>query len=362
MKIIKKLIIGIVVTISILTLFSCAVNKNNGSAKLFNAQSGRVIMEEAVEDFAYETEAPYAYTGAASLKAKNTSVTTAYGEESLFGSTSDDRKLIKYVSIQSETKEFDTTIDWLKKEVKNFKGVVDNFYLDLGNKTNPNFKKSGNFSIRVPFDKLEDFIKKVSEKVNITYHNENIEDVTDNYNETHSRLMTLRIEEKKLNELMEKATNIADVIALEEKLSDVRNQIQRIESRIKNYDKQIIYSTININIIEVKDLTEAIEKENYSSENIMKQLTKNFEATKKFLINAGVYIFTHIPSILLTILILIVVILILSGIVRFIFRKPNEKIKINAEKNVAIKNENDSMDKGTDAFNNNQNVTIEEIK
>ena len=75
------------------------------------------------------------------------------------------------------------------------------------------------------------------------------------YVDFESRKTSLLAEEQRLIELLEKAENLTDVIQLEDKLSEIRYEIDRIESSLRTFDSLVSYSTITLNVQEVKDYT-----------------------------------------------------------------------------------------------------------
>jgi hypothetical protein len=54
---------------------------------------------------------------------------------------------------------------------------------------------------------------------------------------------------------MEQAETIEDLITIEDKLADVRYQLESMESQIRTYDNQIDYSTVYLDITEVNRTT-----------------------------------------------------------------------------------------------------------
>lgn len=323
MKRIKKSILFIVSIVIILTLFGCGVNRSFPKLKAANT----FVTEEAVADYGARNYAPVP-----KMMMSNDGMemeTAASGDV-----PQAEKKIIKTIDLVSETKEFDTAINFVKQKVLSNNGIIDNSYVDSGNMTSgEEYRKSANFSIRIPTDKTISFLTDTKSKLNITFEQESIRDVTDTYDDTESRKNTLNIEEEKLNELLKKAKNVDEIIKIEEKLSDVRREIQNIEIRLKRLDKQIDYTTINLTINEVKDLTEYISKEDYSKENLIKQLNKNFEATKRFIINAGMYLFVHIPSICLILIVILVILLIIFAIRTAVSGTKKQKKSISANNN-----------------------------
>lgn len=327
MKSFKKAISLLISIFTILTLISCGVNNTSQQTAMFTAETTAAAM--------------YTGVGFGRANAKLAAVNDMAVEEvaydgagySTSGSTSE-RKIIKTVDLNTETKEFDEAIEWLKSYVASFDGIIDNSYIDSGNINNKNYRKNANFNVRIPATKLDSFLSKIGDKLNITFRQENISDITDEYSDTESRLKSLKIEEESLNAMLKKAKTVEEMIKVEDKLSSVRTDIENITRRLNRYDKQITYSTVHINISEVKDLTEPqVPEDDFSRETLIKQLKKNFDEAKSFVMRLGANIFTHIPWIVLG-LIAILLIIIISAIFKVLFGNKNENAEVKEDKEI----------------------------
>ena len=166
------------------------------------------------------------------------------------------RKIIKTVNITAETKEFDTAVAAIEQKINALGGYVQNSNatgtsLDSGRIYNRN----ASYTIRIPAEKLGDFLSCIGELVNISSNKSNIDDVTETYVDIEARLKTLRTEETRLLELLEKAAGLSDIITLENRLSEVTYQIESYTARLRSYDTLIAFSTVYLNLNEVVDYT-----------------------------------------------------------------------------------------------------------
>ena len=309
MNILKKFCLVVISAFTILSLFSCGV---------YNIKKDNSKQKEVV----YETTAAMSYgtnSGFTKSNAKVNMSADILAEESFAETGAGDRKLVKSVNLNAETKTFDFSIEWLKKYVLSFNGIIDNSYIDTGDASAANYKKNAYFAIRIPANKLDSFLSKIGDNLNITFKQENIVDVTEDYFDSESRLKSLKIEEENLNEMLKKAKSVDEMIKVEDKLSEVRSNIENINRRIKNYDKQINYSRVDISITEVKDLTDTkTDKDNFSKESLNKKMLKTIEDVKLFLKKVAAYIFINIPWIILF-LIVVLIAIILYMIIKAIF-------------------------------------------
>ena len=84
---------------------------------------------------------------------------------------------------------------------------------------------------------------------------ESTQDVTLEYVDLESHKKVLITEQGRLLELLEQAESIEDILVLEERLSQVRYELESMESQLRTYDNLIDYSTVYLSISEVEQLT-----------------------------------------------------------------------------------------------------------
>ena len=167
------------------------------------------------------------------------------------------RKLIKNAHLNVETQEFDALLYNMEERIKFLGGYMESFnvsnnsYYPYGNNNN----RYAYMSVRIPADRYELFMNDVSNMANVTSRNESINDVTMQYVDVESRKRILETEQERLLELMAQAETIEDLIILEQRLSEVRYQLESSESQLRTYDNLVDYSSIDISINEVGELT-----------------------------------------------------------------------------------------------------------
>lgn len=202
------------------------------------------------------------------------------------------RKLIKTVSMNVETESFDELTVKLKQRITELGGYIEATEV-RGNSYNSSSNRRADMTIRVPGDKLDEFVNEVAESSNITWKSENVEDITLNYVDVESRKRALEIEQERLLELLEIAESVEDIIAIESRLSEVRYEMQSYTSQLLVYDNQVDYSTIYLNIREVERLTPQAEPGMF--ERIATGLSDNMRGAIKLLENIVVTVIVLIP-------------------------------------------------------------------
>lgn len=165
----------------------------------------------------------------------------------------DYRKLIKTVSMDVETEEFDAMMNNLKNRIEELNGYIENSSVRGNSRYDE--KRYADMTIRIPQEKLDYFVDVVDEISNITWKSENVDDITLTYVDIESRKTALEIEQERLLALLEKAETVEDIITIESRLSEVRYELQSYASQLLVYDNQVNYSTVYLNISEVMRLT-----------------------------------------------------------------------------------------------------------
>ncbi len=173
-----------------------------------------------------------------------------------------DRKLIKTVDLNVETKEFDLVLSTLEDQVDELGGYIEQMDSYNGSSYSGSSYRNRNASlvIRIPKEKLSGFLDTISGISNVVNRSEYVEDVTLAYVDVESRRNTLRTEQERLLALLGQAESIEDIIVIEERLSNVRYELERMESQLRTYDNKVDYSTVYLYVDEVKELTPVVEE------------------------------------------------------------------------------------------------------
>lgn len=227
-----------------------------------------------------------------------------------------ERKLIRNVNMDLETREFDTLTKSISDAVTAFGGYIQQSDVS-GNSLNWSGDRSSRYSTitaRIPSDKLDDFLTEVSSQGNVTYKNESVQDVTLQYTDITSRKKTLQMEQERLWALLEKAESVDAVIALESRLSEVRYQLESLESQLRTLDNQIVYSTVYLSIQEVQVLTST--DPDTIPVRIQKGLSRSLNQLKGSSIDFLVWFISSLPILIVLVILIAGFILVLKKILR----------------------------------------------
>lgn len=108
---------------------------------------------------------------------------------------------------------------------------------------------SGQLVLKVPQENTDAFLESLeADGLRITTINDNSQDVTTQYADTETQLRIKQIEKEKYIQYLEEARNIEEILAIEDRLDDVINEIESYTSKLKTLDSQITYTSIGIRI------------------------------------------------------------------------------------------------------------------
>lgn len=214
------------------------------------------------------------------------------------------RKLIKTVSLSMETRTFDTLKNQIEESISSFGGYIESSSYDA-----PQGSRQYRYyylCVRIPAENLDDFVGKAGELGTITNKSENVEDVTLEYVDKTAYKDSLKTEYERVMELLEKATDLEQILALESKLSELRYEINSYESQLRTLDNQIDYSTVNISISEV-------EYEQETDDTISSRISNGFKsslfAVRDFFVNTFVFLISNLPVLLLLAIVAVLVVI-----------------------------------------------------
>ena len=167
-------------------------------------------------------------------------------------------KLIRRAEISIQTEQFDQSKAALDQLVAECNGYFENSSEYGGSRRDVNASRRGEYTVRVPAEKYDQFLSQTGELGYVTSKNESSEDVGERYYDTEARLKTQRTKQERLLALLEKAETMEDIITLENALSEVEYQIEQYSSELNRYDALVGFSTFNIYLNEVGRVTQEV--------------------------------------------------------------------------------------------------------
>lgn len=175
------------------------------------------------------------------------------------------RKLVKNITAEIETLEFDAYLQAVEARTAALGGHVhskqsgDYGYYEQTGKPN----RQASLVLRIPAQALDEFKGSLGNLGKVTSINESVRDETMSYNDTAAHIEALKVERDALLGLMASAKDLKDLLLLQERVTDVRRQLNSLEGQLRLLDDQVALSTVTLTVNEVAKLTPGPAPEGY---------------------------------------------------------------------------------------------------
>lgn len=214
------------------------------------------------------------------------------------------RIIIKNASLNFEVASYDVAFAQIQRLAEGAGGFItgSNAYL------RDDKVKTGTVTLRVPatqFETLLAELKKFAEKV----ENENLSgnDITEEFYDLTARLENKKRAETRYQDILKSAKSVKDILEVEQALTNVREEIERLEGRKRYLSDQAAMSTITINLHEPYPLMAQ------GSGSFMAQVIRGFER--------GVQGFAEVTSACITFVIAGLPVFVLGFVMIWLLRK-----------------------------------------
>jgi hypothetical protein len=153
-----------------------------------------------------------------------------------------ERKLIKNGTIAFSTKSVSEMRKEIEKITKEF-----NAYVSSENQQKFDEKIEYEHVIRIPAERFDGFVKVIEVLAGeIELRDFSTQDVTEQYIDVEARLRTKKEFETRYLQLLKKANNVKDMLAVENQISEVRSEIESMQGKINYLNDQVGFSTLTV--------------------------------------------------------------------------------------------------------------------
>lgn len=218
-------------------------------------------------------------------------------------------KLIRTVYLSLDTENFEDAITIVEQKTNQAGGYIQSSELyDYSNGRNQDIV------VRIPYEKVDEFLDGIDAYGTITHKSDYIEDVTLQYSDVETHIENLETQHERLLELLEQAENLEDIIILNERLTTVETELDSYKKQIRNYDNLVSYSTITISIREQEYVTPAEDKT--IGGRITSGLAETMYNIKTFFSNLLVWFVVSLPVLLIIAVIVVIIVLVIKTIIK----------------------------------------------
>lgn len=207
----------------------------------------------------------------------------------------ENQKLIRKIRLTAETRDLTEMLSQVEQRIAEFGGYVENRDVYNGSAYEDYTYRYASLTIRIPAKSLDAFVEKVGQASNVISANETTENITLSYVATQSRITALETEQARLLELLELAKNLDEVLKLETKLTDVRGELEQLNSQLRLYDNQVNYGTVYLKLDEVREYTEVEEEPQGFWERISTGFVKSLKNLGNALLEILIFFISNLP-------------------------------------------------------------------
>ena len=221
-------------------------------------------------------------------------------------------KIIRNASISIKVDDLNGFSEDLKQTVGKYNGYVESSDVNDYDSDYSEYRY-GYFTVRIPAEKLDDFLNIVEGKGKVTAKNETVEDVTLQYVDLEAHIDTYEAERDSLMELLDKAETVEDILSIRSELNDINYELDSLQRQLKAMENKVSYSTVTVNATESRSVGGG--KQSFVSrflERFGNEMSDGLEMASDFLI----FIITRIPLFILLGLFIFAIVKIVMAIIR----------------------------------------------
>ena len=220
------------------------------------------------------------------------------------------QKLVRKIWLEAETDDLDALLAQVDEKLAGLSGYAEKRQVYHGS-TRYTRSRTAELTLRIPVAQLDQFVSHVTGLANITSSNETADDITLTYVATQSRVSALQTEHDRLLELLAKAENMSDLLQIEQRLTQVRAELEEVASRLKLYDNMVDYGTVYLTLSEVKEYTDTTEPET-----VWQRIGKGFKQSLadlgKFFTELFVFVVVGLPYFVILAVVITAVVLVIK--------------------------------------------------
>ncbi len=283
-----------------LMLSLCACGKaHSAAAPTAASESFYAVSDEGY--YAYDMEEPAEYAVQANgLAVSGAPVAKRAGEDA---PAENPEKIIYSADVTVETTEFEAAIAGLEELLASCGGWVESSSVNGSNFYNKSrgisATRSASYSLRIPSDRFQELMTSLSALGNVPYTHTYTENVTSQYYDTEAHLTAYQTQEARLLEMMEKAETVEDIVILEDRLTELRYRIESLQSTLKNWDRRVSYSTVDLELKEVREYTPEAENKLSYGQRLWRSLLDGLKGVAEFFEELLLWLVGALPALLI---------------------------------------------------------------
>ena len=216
-----------------------------------------------------------------------------------------EEKLVYRCQLDIETKNYAEDKENLMKLISEYEGIIQNSneydsddYWYSSDHVKTRGTKTLNLQVRIPSEKYKEFIGTVGTIGKVKRNSQQVDNISYDYYNTQADIEQLKIQEQRLLEMMEQAYTIEDMITVEDRLSEVQNELSKLQTKLVGLDTDVAYSYVDIELEEVFEYSAAeVEKPGFFKR-LGKEIVDGFKAMIQIFEDIILFIVGAVPRLI----------------------------------------------------------------
>ena len=320
MKNMKKILALVLSVLMLLSLCACGAQRSKVTASPAavptpappTAQNSYLYADEmpreepVYAEYAMDAAAGLAMTESAAMRSEEKGVSSSGGE----APEEDPAKIIYAADVTVETTAFDDALAKVSTLVERFGGWIESSSVNGANyydiSRGRSSARSAGYTLRIPGERFDELMGSLTELGNVPYTHVYTENVTAQYYDTQARMTAYQTQEARLLEMMEAAESVEDIILIEDRLTELRWQIESLQSSLQNWDRRVNYSTIYLQLNEVREYTPDTPVQLRYGERLVRAFRDGLSAVGRFFRDFLLWLVEALPTLVILAVLLIV--------------------------------------------------------
>ena len=239
-------------------------------------------------------------------------------EESSSAPAINPEKIIYSANAQLETTTFDDTVAAIARMIESYGGFVESSSVNGANYYNrargTASLRSASYTIRVPSENFLAMMNALPTLGNVPYTNTYTENVTSQYYDVQARLKAYQAQENRLIEMMTVAETVEDIITIEDRLTEIRYEIDSMQSRLNNWDRRVSFSSVYLDVSEVNEYTAPETVKVTYGQKLAAAVKSGLKTVGDFFSDFLLWFLEALPTLILLAVIVVIVLMIIRRI------------------------------------------------
>ena len=274
-------------------------------------------------------------------------------------------KLVYHGDVTLDSIKYDESIEEFKKLLDKYDAFVesenvyvydDNYYSYDSNVERAAKIRNYYASVRIPSKHYEELMTGVADLGEITAQSSNVQNFKQEYKDVSISLDILQQSYKAYSKMLDSATDINNIIEIQDKLTELETQIEQAKGRLNQIDNDVAYSYIDVHINEVSKYKEPVLEDDTFAQRVKKAFVESLENIQSMFEGVVLNAIRYLPAIIIGITLIILIIKLLV----FVKSKlPKVKMKNNdlANQFNQTQNGHNMQNSQNNIQNNNNNLT-----